>query len=411
MPRRRKVGTRALRSARDHRFRVVKAVPKRPSNQCRRGEVFDGRELPGMDLRRCDLTDASFVNCDLSGALFTDADIAGANFSGSNLQGADLRRVAGHGAEPKFIGTDLSGADLRFSELDGLDATEACMAGAALDGASFSDGRLVGADLSKTYVRWATNGLARAIPRHSVNFAGADLAGATFSSADIPGGCFDGATMDGARWDGALAVAASFRQTNGERTSFDGADLSLADFTEARISGATFHRTALVETIFVRADIRGVSFSRSIVVAASISGSTTDRETNFDSVALGLEPWVGSPLSSDGMPAMVILTGRNEDVLLSLRTRTQGSLPAVLVVDGNALELQRPSHILTRLTDWSHLVLWVNIARDADGNYMITGSQTQSNFSRANQFQSRAESAERVANELLKLLSNVTHRM
>ncbi len=110
--------------------------------------LLDGRSLPGADLTRAVLRDASLQRSQLVGARlvevdgfsarFVSSDLSGVDLTGAGLREADLTRAVLRGAR-------LNGADLRRARLFRADLSEADLTGAQLAGADFSDAVLDGA--------------------------------------------------------------------------------------------------------------------------------------------------------------------------------------------------------------------------------------------------------------------------
>lgn len=135
-----------------------------------------------LNLSGADLKETNLFEVDLSGADFKEAVLNGVNFSRAKLSGAD------------FKGANLSGADLRKADLSGADLKEAVLKEAKLSGTDLIGEDLIGvelneadlrkADLSEAYLSGA--GLRRADLRRA-NLSGADLSGAYLSEADLNG--------------------------------------------------------------------------------------------------------------------------------------------------------------------------------------------------------------------------------
>ena len=134
---------------------------------------------PGVDWKRCDFSERTFVNFDVSGGTLRDA-----RFIRTQLPNANFSKVSAHRA--KFITADLQNA--RF---DGAKVTEVDFTKANLSGASFKD-----ADLRRARLFRA-------------NLRGADLTGARIQGADLLN-----ANLSGVRWvDGVTICAEGSRGT------------------------------------------------------------------------------------------------------------------------------------------------------------------------------------------------------
>jgi hypothetical protein len=103
-------------------------------------------DLSGADLRETDLRTALLVHVDLSGANLTRADIAGGNLQGANLSGANLTEA--HILRGNLQGVNLSGADLNEADLSEADLSgEADLSEANFRGAQLTDANLTDAEL------------------------------------------------------------------------------------------------------------------------------------------------------------------------------------------------------------------------------------------------------------------------
>ena len=83
-------------------------------------------DLSGADLRRTDLSDADLSGADLRRADLIRADLSDADLSGADLIRADLRRA-------DLSDADLSGANLRWANLSGADLSDADLGKADID--------------------------------------------------------------------------------------------------------------------------------------------------------------------------------------------------------------------------------------------------------------------------------------
>jgi uncharacterized protein YjbI with pentapeptide repeats len=95
------------------------------------GLNLDGANVSGAQLNRAQAVQVSWVGANLTGAQMTDANLAQGNFERAD-----------------FTGANLSNADLRGSNLKGatLDKEGVQWSGAKLTGATWTDGRVCGAD-------------------------------------------------------------------------------------------------------------------------------------------------------------------------------------------------------------------------------------------------------------------------
>ena len=103
-------------------------------------------DLSGADLRETNLGTALLVHVDLSEANLSGADIAGGKLQGANLSGADLSGA--HLFEANLSGANLSGANLNEADLSEADLSgEADLSEANIRGAQLTDANLTDAEL------------------------------------------------------------------------------------------------------------------------------------------------------------------------------------------------------------------------------------------------------------------------
>jgi uncharacterized protein YjbI with pentapeptide repeats len=136
---------------------------------------------------------------DLSGV-----DLSWANLHGVNLAGADLYEANLHGVN--LAGADLYEANLRYADLHGADLTRACLCWTNLRQADLSEANLNEANLNDSNLYDA--GLQRA------NLTKAKICHADLSNADFRGAILDGADLDFSSlplWCGSLGIKADKR--------------------------------------------------------------------------------------------------------------------------------------------------------------------------------------------------------
>lgn len=124
------------------------------------------------------------------------------------------------------IRPDLQLASLNGKDLCKINLSRADLSGADLSGAEFRQAHLIGANLSRAFMRWAD--LTKATLRGAYLW-GADLSGTTLEQVDLSYAKLRGATM---RW----------------------ADLSFARLTQANLRGATLSGATLCRSILKKAD-------------------------------------------------------------------------------------------------------------------------------------------------------------
>jgi hypothetical protein len=143
-------------------------APKEPADDVQAALTALGSRNPAHD---------HTAHVDLSGADLRYADLDGANLRDANLSGADLRYA------------DLDGTNLRDAYLGGVDLRDT-----GLNGTNLRDAYLGGVDLHDTGVRYADLSGAR--------LSGVDLRDAYLGGADLSGAYLDDVDLDGADLDG-----------------------------------------------------------------------------------------------------------------------------------------------------------------------------------------------------------------
>ena len=145
---------------------------------------------------------------------------------------------------------DISGADLRNSDLMG-----AVMRRANLSGCYLNPSHMYHADLREA------------------NLSGALLNGANMRGADLRGTDLSGADLDRAVLSDANLSGANFSNANLQRTSLIGANLSGANFTGANFSGANIVRSDLSEAALNEADFFQTQIWACNMAGANVSGA------------------------------------------------------------------------------------------------------------------------------------------
>ena len=160
------------------------------------------------------ISGADLRHSDLMGAVMRRANLSGCYLNPSHLYHADLRESDLTNA--LFNGANMRGADLRGADLSGADLDRA-----VLSDADFSGANLTNANLQRTSLIGA-------------NLTGANLTGANFSGADLVRANLSEATLDGS----------DFFQTR---------------IWACNVAGANFNGAALGYTVFQDCDLRAAS--------------------------------------------------------------------------------------------------------------------------------------------------------
>ena len=223
------IGSKSLRSGRFrttpgiYKYERPKKLPKNnileiDGNPIRPKRWFSGdwsgKDLSGLDMRRCkftgmNLSDTNLTNANLSRADVTDCIFHGAIFTNTNLTGAELAANDFSGAimNGVFFPYNCQNSVFRETHLEG-----AFMDGSAFTGSDFTKAHMVRADLFDTYLRRANlykanlNGARMNI----ADCTNADLRGADLRNTDCTKAIFKGADLRNAKLSGAIFKDADF---------------------------------------------------------------------------------------------------------------------------------------------------------------------------------------------------------
>lgn len=271
---------------------------------------FNGRPLDGANFSNAQLVSARFEYAKLRGADLSYANLKGANFEGADLTGASLVATklsgdfraklvnadfSGATGQPRFYGSDLTGALFLGVTFERVDFQQTKMAGAILAGAQapgshFTLADLSGADLSYAALDGATF--------RGASLRGANLTGASFRGYDNQPADFVGADLEGAILDGAVFTSAIYDCKTKWPAGFDPGARGLVNyhgdgcqpkpdfswlrepfhrdrhglapedtasgmvtFAEQRLAGVSFRGAWLPTLDFAKADLRGADFT------------------------------------------------------------------------------------------------------------------------------------------------------
>lgn len=131
---------------------------------------------------------------------------------------------------------NLSGADIRDSDLMGAMLQKANLAGCYLNPCHLYHANLVQANLNRALLN------------------GANLRGANLAEADLSGADLDRAVLSGANLTGANLTGAKLSR----------ATLTGANFTGATLAGANLNRAGLTRTVFANANFQGADFFEAV---------------------------------------------------------------------------------------------------------------------------------------------------
>ena len=209
-------------------------------------------DLSGLDLRQSNLKYANLAEANLEGADLRNSNLQGANLDKANLQGANLSSANLQGVD--LSSAKLKGVDLSSTNLQGFNLREA-----KLQGADLSSTQLQGADLTSAKLRGAD--LSRA------QLQGANLNFAKLQEANLKKVNLQGASLRNAKLQGAVLQLAKLQ----------GADLSSAklqgvDLFKAQLQGADLRKVNLQGAILGFANLQGVSLRHVDLLGADLRG-------------------------------------------------------------------------------------------------------------------------------------------
>ena len=198
-----------------------------------------GRNLEGALLARANLTKADFTGAKMAGANFTQAKLRLAKFScGNGIVGFGKHFFVNEDNESGC--TDLRGANLLYSELQGAQLEGTLLQRAILIGAQLQDATLDGAKLQGALLRYSQ---LQGSKNQDADFRGADLQYSNLQAANLSSARFQGAILNFAHLQGTVLTAANFDGAYLFRTELQGANLYDADFRGAVLVFTDFRQT------------------------------------------------------------------------------------------------------------------------------------------------------------------------
>ncbi|MBW4536812.1 MAG: pentapeptide repeat-containing protein [Pleurocapsa minor HA4230-MV1] len=238
--------------------------------------------LPGVDLRWIDLSEADLCGVNLGGADLCEVDLRGTNLSRADLSRADL-------CEADLSGTNLRGADLceanlNRANLNGADLCEANLNGANLNGADLSEANLSEADLSRRYRRrrYIQTADFRGANLSGLNLSGLNLNGANLSGANLSKANLSEVDLSGANLSKANLSKANLNGADLSGVNLNGADLSGVNLSGVNLSGKDLRGINLSETNLSRIQALETNFERAIFTGACIEYWHTNSKTNLN---------------------------------------------------------------------------------------------------------------------------------
>ena len=147
---------------------------------------------------------------------------------------------------------NLSGADIRDSDLMGAMLQRANLEGCSLNPSHLYHANLIQANLSRARLNGA-------------NLRGANLSGANLSNADLDLAILSDVNFTGANLEGANLSRTNLTGANLTDATLTGADLSRAALTRTSLVNATFKDTDFFEAVLHDSEVTGANFGGSIM--------------------------------------------------------------------------------------------------------------------------------------------------
>ena len=147
---------------------------------------------------------------------------------------------------------NLSGADIRDSDLMGAMLQRANLEGCSLNPSHLYHANLIQANLSRARLNGA-------------NLRGANLSGANLSNADLDLAILSDVNFTGANLEGANLSRTNLTGANLTDATLTGADLSRAALTRTTLVNATFKETDFFEAVLHDSEMTGANFGGSIM--------------------------------------------------------------------------------------------------------------------------------------------------
>ncbi|HIK28498.1 MAG: pentapeptide repeat-containing protein [Oscillatoriaceae bacterium SKW80] len=217
--------------------------------------VLDYLDLSGIKFRSSILTNASLREVCFSSpgedgffGTFDDAiaDLSGADLKQSNLSGAFLSHVIMNRAN--FIGANLTKANLSHVRASGANFSSTQLMQANLHQAILNNASLTGADLQQANFSNANLQAARLaqVKASGASFQSANLTKSEWQKADLSGADFSGSNLQNADLSSSRLVGANLSNANLEKVNFRNANLSSADLRGSKLAGADFQGAIFV---------------------------------------------------------------------------------------------------------------------------------------------------------------------
>ncbi|MEO8672828.1 MAG: pentapeptide repeat-containing protein [Tahibacter sp.] len=236
----------------------------------------------------------------------------------ADMSNADLRQVDLRGRS--VVGTNFSGARLKWVSFSGCDLTRADFTGANCEktyfnGATLNEAKFQRATLTSTFFAGANawgvraagvnfkSAIFRADRFDPPKFGRADLAGAVFESQDLSGVDFRDATLTGASMVDCTLTGADFTLAKMDRFGLERAKCQRAKFDKASMVSARPNAAQLQGASFTKTDVSGADFSSATFDAATDFTEATLHGIEFSNCNLTLPKFSSTPKFYTGDPS------------------------------------------------------------------------------------------------------------
>jgi uncharacterized protein YjbI with pentapeptide repeats len=246
---------------------------------------------------------------------------------------------------------DISGADLRYSDLEKANLKNAIAREADLGNANLRASSLVALDANGANF---TNGNLARISAENAQFNLANLEGADLEGADLKGATFQSAKLTGVR-----LVNADLRQAKLTRADIEEADFLGANLEGASLGGLKLGRAKFVDARFARADLTkcdlegmnlpSADFESAILVGAYLTGSSMPG-ANFlgarlCSAGLADIEWEGAILRDADLTGATFHLGSSRSGLVGSPIASEGSRTGFYTDDYSEQDFKAPEEI------------------------------------------------------------------
>lgn len=285
---------------------LATALPKQVRRAHAAGRKFIGANLTGANLIGFDLRGADFSGAFMESVDLTGADVRGANFSGAVLAHAQLGALKAEGAN--FSACNLGRAHVAQANFDHAVFTDAVFMNTALAHTS-----LRGALLTRANVLEATWGPA--------DWSGCDASDLQFIKCQFNEHVFSGAKL----------LRANFIECDLSGLDLRGADLSAATFVACKLVGAQLAGATLAHAVMVQgcdlsgADLTGAQMAHINLRGATLRGAKLDGAV-LDAADLSEADLTGCSLEAASARGALLMKTR----LVGVRARAIGLVDAVL---------------------------------------------------------------------------------